>query len=304
MCVGHRVLAAASNALGDFRDAMVNGEIAIRYYDRDKHPQLAWRYVHDVGVAAASHWAIAAWHQGLIDTANAAHKDALGIAARLNHHNTTGYALYHNCVLPAFFRRDFAAVTEYAGRLLEHASRYDLPQWTAWPAALEGAARVHAGKVDDGILAIEKGIAQCEKIKNRSMRPVFLAGLSEAYTVAGRFPEAEKALENALAIAEHSEERWINAELWRLHGALAVATKGSAAAAEAEDYFRRGIDVANVQGSKTLVLRLTVSIARLWADQGKTDEARRNVADALSQIVGGRDTPDLKDGYEFLGEPI
>ena len=199
MCVGHRILAAASNALGDFQDAMVNGEIAFRYYDREKHPQLAWRYVHDVGVAAASHWAIAAWHQGLIDTANAAHKDALGIAARLNHHNTTGYALYHNCVLPAFFRRDFAAVTEYAGRLLEHASRYDLPQWTAWPAALEGAARVHAGNVDDGILAIEKGIAQCEKIKNRSMRPVFFAGLSEAYTVAGRFAEAAKALEDALA---------------------------------------------------------------------------------------------------------
>ena len=88
-----------------------------------------------------------------------------------------------------------------------------------------------------------------------------------------------------------------------MHGALSLATKGSAAAAEAEDYFRRGIDVATVQGSKTLVLRLTISIARLWADQGKTDEARQNVADALSQIVDGRDTPDLKDGYEFLGEP-
>jgi len=89
--------------------------------------------------------------------------------------------------------------------LLEHASRYDLPQWTKFPA-LEGTARAYVGKIDDGILAIEKGTAQCEKIKNLSMRPVFLAALSEAYTAAGRFAKAAKALEDALAIAERTEE--------------------------------------------------------------------------------------------------
>jgi predicted ATPase len=222
----------------------------------------------------------------------------------LNHHNTTGYALYFNGVLPGFFRRDFAALTDYAARLLEHASRYHLPQWMTFSYALEGAARAHFGKVHDGILAIERGLAECEKIKIRTMRPVFLAGLSEAYILAGCFTEAEKALENALAIAERNEERWMNAELWRLHGALALTSKGTTAAAEAEQYFRRGIDVANAQGSRTFALRLAICIARLWADQGRIDDARESVAGALSQIVGGRSTPDPMEGYEFLGGPI
>jgi len=56
----------------------------------------------------------------------------------------------------------------------------------------------------------------------------------------------------------------MNVEFWRLHGSLALVSEGTAAAAaEAEEYFRWGIDLANVQGSKTFALRLTMSIARL-----------------------------------------
>ena len=138
LCVGHRLVSAASSTSGNFRDALINGELAFRHYDRDNHARLAWRYAHDIGVAAASQWAIGAWHQGLIGTANVAHQEAFAIAARLNHHTTTGYALYYNGVLAAFFRRDFAALAEHATRLLEHGLRYDLPQWRALASALEG----------------------------------------------------------------------------------------------------------------------------------------------------------------------
>jgi len=55
----------------------------------------------------------------------------------------------------------------------------------------------------------------------------------------------------------------MNVEFWRLQGSLALVSEGTAAAAEAEEYFRWGIDLANVQGSKTFALRLTMSIARL-----------------------------------------
>jgi hypothetical protein len=101
-------------------------------------------------------WAIAAWHQGMIDTAKAAREQAFGIAARLNHHNTTAYALYCG-VLPAFFE-GFEA---WQSTLLDcsntrHAMDF---QWTAWTSPLAGAAQAYAGRVDDGVVAIERGIA-------------------------------------------------------------------------------------------------------------------------------------------------
>jgi hypothetical protein len=189
LCVGHRLVSAACTS-GNFRDALVNGELAFRHYDRGNHPRLAWRYVHDIGVAAASQWAIGAWHQGLIGIANVAHQEAFAIAARLNHHTTTGYALYYNGVLAAFFRRDFAALAEHDARLREHGLRCDLPQWTALASALEGAALAHAGKVDEGILEIEHGLLLCDRIKDQSMQPVFLAGLAKSQLMAGRYLDA------------------------------------------------------------------------------------------------------------------
>jgi predicted ATPase len=207
-------------------------------------------------------------------------------------------------VLSAMRRRDFLALSLYARELQEHGRRQNLPQWIAWGASLEGPALAHSGKVTEGITKIEEGLLLCERIKNMVFRPVFFAGLGEAYMLAGRFSEAAQAFENAFSNAERTEERWVNAELWRLQGELTLASKGTTGVAEAEEYFRRGIDVAKSQGSKTFELRLTMSVARLWADQRKINEARQSVADALNQVVGGRETPDPKEGYDFLGKPI
>jgi predicted ATPase len=261
--------------------------------------------VHDIGVAAASQWAIGAWHQGLIGIADFAYQEAFAIAARLNHHTTTGYALYYNGVLAAFFRRDFAALAEHAARLREHGLRYDLPQWTALASALEGAARAHAGKVDEGILAIEHGLLLCDRIKNQSMQPVFLAGLAESQLMAGRYLDVASTLDKAFSCAQGTGELWMNAELWRLRAALASA-KGAEQAAgkiDAEHCLKCGRDVAERQESKIFTLRLATSLARLWREQGKRTEARDLLAPIYGWFTEGFDTPDLKEAKALLDLP-
>jgi len=301
LCVGHRLLSGVSNILGDFRTSVTNGKIAFRLYDRDQHPQLAWQYVHDLGVAAASQWAIAAWHQGMIDTAKAAREEAFGIAARLNHHNTTAYALYYSGVLPAFFRRDFEALAEYAARLLEHASRHGFPQWTAWTSPLAGAAQAYAGRVDDGVVAIERGIALCDNIKNESMRPVFLSGLAEAQLMAGRHQDAASTLDTAFSIGDRTGEQWMTAELWRLRAALASIkdARGAGGTPNAEYCLQRGIRVAKSQGARTFALRLITSLARLRADE-RPEQACLLLTSALKPFRDGFDTVDVKEAKALL----
>jgi predicted ATPase len=220
-CVGHRMLAASYNSMGRFDESVVQGESAFSQYDPARHSDLAWRYAHDIGVAAATHWAIGAWHRGQLALADVMQKEALGIAQRLGHPNTLGYALYYDGALASLWRRDRESLTQFTSRLRDHAVRQGSPQWMAWVAPLEGLALAQQGQVEAGIEMVENGIANCDRIKNHAMRPIFLMCLADALQMAGRYERAEQVLVTALAISTETGERWADAEIYRLNGKIA-----------------------------------------------------------------------------------
>ena len=58
----------------------------------------------------------------------------------------------------------------------------------------------------------------------------------------------------------------------------------------------------NHQAAKSLELRATVSLARLWQSQGKSDEARQLLSEVYSWFTEGFDTVDLKEAKALLDE--
>jgi len=60
------------------------------------------------------------------------------------------------------------------------------------------------------------------------------------------------------------------------------------------------VDVARRQQAKSLELRATTSLARLWQQQGRTDEARRILADSYGWFIEGFDTRDLQEAKALL----
>ena len=74
-------------------------------------------------------------------------------------------------------------------------------------------------------------------------------------------------------------------------------------AAKAEAYFERALAVARQQQSeKSWELRAAMSMARLWRDQGKRDEARELLAPVYGWFTEGFDTLDLKEAKALLDE--
>jgi hypothetical protein len=71
---------------------------------------------------------------------------------------------------------------------------------------------------------------------------------------------------------------------------------------EAEACFRKAITVARRQRAKSLELRATVSLARLWQQQGKTAQAQRWLAKIYGWFTEGFDTVDLKEAQALLEE--
>jgi predicted ATPase len=103
------------------------------------------------------------------------------------------------------------------------------------------------------------------------MRPYYLGLLAEALGVAGDKEGALGAISDALSTVETTGERWWEAELCRLRGELLRLCQEER---DSEVWFQRSLDVSRHQEAKSLELRAAMSMARLWRDQGKRDEAR------------------------------
>jgi predicted ATPase len=73
-------------------------------------------------------------------------------------------------------------------------------------------------------------------------------------------------------------------------------------AAKAEGYFERALAVARQQQAKSWELRAAMSMARLWRDLGKREEARELLAPVYGWFTEGFDTRDLKDAKALLDE--
>ena len=132
--------------------------------------------------------------------------------------------------------------------------------------------------------------------------PFFKPLLVQAVARQGQWDYAGKLVAEALDVVERTQERWCEAEVLRLQGDLALQQYGSDAAAETEALFRRSIGVARAQEAKLWELRSTVSLGRLWRDQGKMTGAHNLLVPVYEWFTEGFDTPDLKDAKALLDE--
>jgi predicted ATPase len=62
------------------------------------------------------------------------------------------------------------------------------------------------------------------------------------------------------------------------------------------------IEVSGGQKAKMLELRAAMSLARLWRDQGKVQQARELLAPVYGWFTEGFDTRDLKEAKALLEE--
>ena len=86
-----------------------------------------------------------------------------------------------------------------------------------------------------------------------------------------RAPRRQRRPRRAGKLVQTTQERWAEAEMHRLRGTLLLSMSKHA---EAENSYRQALSVAQRQSAKFWELRAAMSMARLWLDQGKREEAR------------------------------
>ena len=131
--------------------------------------------------------------------------------------------------------------------------------------------------------------------------PTFLSFLARAHAELGQFDEAWRCTTEARAAVEATEERWWEAEVHRVAGEIALMSR-ERDAAKAEACFDRALAVARQQQAKSWELRTAMSMARLWRDQGKPQQARELLAPVYGWFTEGFGTRDLKEAKALLDE--
>jgi predicted ATPase len=91
-------------------------------------------------------------------------------------------------------------------------------------------------------------------------------------------------------------EKWAEAEINRVAGEIALKSP-ERDRGKAKVYFQRAL---RSQKAKSWELRAAMSMARLWRDQGKRNEARELLAPVYGWFTEGFDTLDLKEAKALL----
>jgi predicted ATPase len=100
---------------------------------------------------------------------------------------------------------------------------------------------------------------------------------------------------------DKNEERFYEAELYRLKGVL-LLQQSVELQGKAEECLQQALDIAFRQEAKSLELRAATSLARLWQQQGKRNEARALLAPIYRWFTEGFDTADLQEAKALLEE--
>ncbi len=185
-----------------------------------------------------------------------------------------------------------AVAREHAEQALALTSKYQAPYYRAWADILVRYALALEQPGEEQIRRLRESITGFKASGARLRLPYYLSLLAHICWKAGCAEEGLACIDEALSEARTHNERWWDAELHRLRGELLLML--DAEASDVEAALLRAISIARAQQSRSLELRATMSLARLWITQHRSDDARQQLSDLYAWFTEGFETPDLQ----------
>jgi predicted ATPase len=284
--------------LGALPAARLHLEEASARYTPAQRRAPVFRMGVDPGVASRAFAAMTLWLLGYPAQALARLHEALALVHELSHPFSLAYARCWATYVYQFCR-DVPAVHEQAEAAVALATEQGFPLWVAVGTSLRGWTLAMQGRGEEGMTQLRQGIASFRATGAAVVVPYFCTMLADVCDHLGHTEDGLQALAEAHTLVEQQEERWWEAEIYRLRGVLLLRQPGTLQA-EAEAWLQRALDVARRQEAKSLELRTATSLGHLWQQQGKQAEARALLAPIYGWFTEGFNTADLQEAKVLL----
>lgn len=288
---GRYLLGVSAFWRGDLQDAREHLAGAIGTYDLSYREEHLAVYAQDPRPVCLVRLGLTELWAGDPGRADATVRSALQLAVELDHLMTLWYVLTY-ATISAAESGDLARCTKLVEQTELLGRRLPMPYLMIVGDALRGWLEVHRGS-PDAIEEIERAVAN-SRAEGESLHLTYsLLLLARAYGTVGDPDRGRASAREGLSWSADHDQRYLEAELWRIDGDLARAASEPAAA---EASLRRAVDVAAAQGARWLELRALVSLARLVPDP----ETLERLAARRHETPSGHDLPAFREATALV----
>jgi tetratricopeptide (TPR) repeat protein len=297
--LANRFMGQTLHFMGALVDSRVHLERTLALCATNQETIAAFRrFGTDDQVAALSALSRTLWILGYPEQATVTARQALARARTLGLAFTTALALDGEALLGAL-GADLHRAAAHANEAMAHSIEHSLADYEQRARFIQGALLAQSGDPQHGIELMRGVIAAVECTKNRNRRTLYLGHSAAAHASLGQPEVGLVLLDDAIQTAETANERFFEAELYRLRGeVLLTLGRGS----EAEAGLLRALTIARQQQARWWELRAATSLAKHWRDEGKCMEAYFLLQPIYSWFVEGFNTTSLKDAKALLDE--
>ena len=300
LMIAHRLMGNCLFLTGDIAGGRAQLDQAMALYDPAEHRPLATRFAQDVGVGILCWRALASQVLGYPESASRDAERALKDAREIDQAATLMYALGLTSLV-FIACGNYTTANTQSDELVPLADEKGALLWKALGMMNRGWILALTGKASDATQMLTSGITSGRSLGATLARPTYLSHLAQAHVELSQHDEAWRCIGEAMTMMGATKEKWYEAEIHRIAGDLTLLSP-EPDATKAEAYFERALAVAGQQRAKSWELRAAMSLARLWRDQGKVQQARELLAPVYGWFTEGFDTHDLKEAKALLDE--
>lgn len=290
------MLGGARMQMGRFQQSIDDLDRIVRDTDPGQLQRLQASQGLNYEVIARAWQSHALWCRGLPDTAFTRASQALRLAGELAQPFSRAIAATYLALLQQL-RADAATFRAQAEAALGLAAECKATYYRAWAAILVAYADTQGARDPNALAPLAAAIESFKVAGARLRLPYYLALLADAHLRTGNPAAGLAAVEEGLNRSRETHERWWDAELHRLRGALMLAAGASPADADAAT--RRALEIAREQGARSLELRAAIALARSWA-AARPREASALLEPLLGAFTEGQETPDHRSARDLL----
>jgi predicted ATPase len=297
--MGCRISGVTCLWLGEWIAARDYLERGLLLYDPAHRSRYAELTVDDPHVVMLSYLGWTLLCLGYLDQARAKREAALAEARLLSRAFTLAHTLSRATAAEAIVVGPSGALL-HVDEWVSLTERQSIGFYLAEAMIFQGWCLTMLGQREKGMTQLTRGLA-AYRAQGPLHLPMSLTLLADAYRKEQQPQNGLRELEEAISVMDRTQSRYYEAETHRVRGELFLSMHDDGAA---EASFRKAITVAQHQSAKTWELRAAMSLARLWRDQGKQQQARELLAPVYGWFTEGLDTRDLKEAKALLLELV
>jgi predicted ATPase len=298
--MGYRFSGVTSHPRGAFGAAIRQLETGLELYDPAKQAVYASLTVDDPRVVMLTYLSWSQMCAGKLGEALRNSHEAVGQARRMNHvytlaHALTGASFVSLTVVSP--RVGLTRLDELAAALTDSGIAY----YHAVETIFRGWCLAATGEHEDALRCLRTGMHEYRATDSVLYLSGFLRMSAQAHGWAGDLDTAMRLIDESFAVMEATGQRWDEAEIHRVHGAL-LRMAGRTAAADAA--VRRACEIAVRQGAKLWELRARCDLLEAHDDCKATDAATHALRLIVASFEYAPDLPDLSRARALLARRV